>query len=269
MIGRTNAGSGGAGLNFKVVGNPQPSSPAENTIWVNTDIPIPSYALSAAESEEPSEGMVWIKIGNSSPVGFSVLKKNAVYVYPISAMQYIDGAWVAKTAMSYIDGEWVGWIVYLYNKGDECSNITGGWSITNRYTGSTYRAPSITRGSDSMTVSSSVSTINANNENGCVETNNAIDLTDYTTLTFVVSNCQFSTDWDGNMNYAYLGVAKDGSGSFSFAASVKVTESGTFSVDVSSLDGDYVVVINTHQNMSNGSLSMLYSQVTISGIYLT
>ena len=33
-------GSGGAPLNFKVVGNPQPSNPKVNTIWVDTDVPI-------------------------------------------------------------------------------------------------------------------------------------------------------------------------------------------------------------------------------------
>lgn len=46
MLGRTN--TGGAGLNFKVVGGTtQPSSPKENTIWVNTDTPITSWDFSS------------------------------------------------------------------------------------------------------------------------------------------------------------------------------------------------------------------------------
>lgn len=45
-----NMTGGGAGLNFKVVGNPQPASPKENTIWVNTDTPISGYHFG---NEEP------------------------------------------------------------------------------------------------------------------------------------------------------------------------------------------------------------------------
>ena len=43
-------GGGGASLNFKVVGGTStPSSPKENTIWVNTDAEISSWAFSAEE----------------------------------------------------------------------------------------------------------------------------------------------------------------------------------------------------------------------------
>lgn len=38
---------GGAPLNFKVVGNPQPATPKENIIWVNTDVPIPEWRFAA------------------------------------------------------------------------------------------------------------------------------------------------------------------------------------------------------------------------------
>lgn len=39
--------NGGAPLNFRVVGNPQPSNPKENIIWVNTDVPIPEWKFAA------------------------------------------------------------------------------------------------------------------------------------------------------------------------------------------------------------------------------
>jgi hypothetical protein len=41
-------GAGGVSpLNFKVVGNPQPTNPKENTIWVDTDVKITGYQFSA------------------------------------------------------------------------------------------------------------------------------------------------------------------------------------------------------------------------------
>lgn len=127
--GKGNVGCGyGGGLNFKVVGNPQPASPKENTIWVNTDVPITSYIFSATEPEAPADGKngpVWISTGTSSTVEFNALKKNGLKVYPISAKQYIDGAWVDKTAKSYQNGEWVNWAKYYIQNGKLVETLSG------------------------------------------------------------------------------------------------------------------------------------------------
>lgn len=118
MIGRTNsynlAGGEGASLNFKVVGNPQPSNPSDNTIWVNTDVKITGWIFSATQPDNLTEGNVWISTGTSSPTAFNALQKNGIMVYPVSAKQYINGALVDKTAKTYQDGAWVDWIVYTY-----------------------------------------------------------------------------------------------------------------------------------------------------------
>lgn len=129
MIGRTNTGGGaGGGLNFKVVGGTSaPASPKENTIWINTNTTITSYVFSATQPTG-SAGMVWISIGTSSTGEFNALKKNSIQVYPISAKQYVSGAWVGKEAKSYQGGKWVDWVTYLFNNGDECTAQTGGWS---------------------------------------------------------------------------------------------------------------------------------------------
>lgn len=107
-------GAGGASaLNFKIVGGAiQPGNPKENTIWVNTQTEISGWAFSATEPGSPVEGMVWILTGTSSKVEFNVLKKNCVQVYPISAKQYVSGAWVDVTAKSYQGSEWVDWIMW-------------------------------------------------------------------------------------------------------------------------------------------------------------
>lgn len=244
-------GSGGAALNFKVVNNPKPENPKENTIWVNTDteitgwqfasddpnlldfnnwansisvqngskvvsgssisltasaddcytnfgsggVPIPcvagrTYILewehSGANGEVycfPSGGVdnlvmegasagkleytptagvtfftfrigvrtanttatysniritekerafkpgtVWIKTGTTSPVAMNVLKKNSIQVCPISAKQYVGGAWVDREAKSYQGGAWVDWTKFLYRDGTDYTELTGGWT---------------------------------------------------------------------------------------------------------------------------------------------
>lgn len=116
-IGRTNAGgSGSAGLNFKVICNPQPSTAKENTIWIDTDR-INNTHFSATQPENMADYDVWISTGTSSTVAFSVTRKNTVMVYPLSAKQCIGGAWVDKTAKSWQGGEWVDWVLRIFQSG--------------------------------------------------------------------------------------------------------------------------------------------------------
>lgn len=146
---------GGTSLNFKVVGNPQPTNPKENTIWLNTDVPITSWIFSATEPNTAESGMVWFPVGTSSTVAFNALKKNDIQVYPLSAKQYIDGAWVNKTAKIFQNGEWVDWIVYLLKGTDLCENVTGGWSAIGLGFNSQANlpvAPTVTKNSNSVTL---------------------------------------------------------------------------------------------------------------------
>lgn len=117
IINMTGGGGGGAALNFKVVGNPQPNNPKENTNWVDTDVKITSWIFSATEPENPVEGMVWITTGISSNARFNALKKNGIQVYPISAKQYVSGAWVDVEAKTYQNGEWVDWLNIIFDNG--------------------------------------------------------------------------------------------------------------------------------------------------------
>lgn len=127
--GTGNIGGGSAGLNFKVVGGTtEPSNPSENMIWVNTDVKITGWCFSATEPNSVKDGMVWISVGTAGSVAFPATKKNPIMVYPISAKQYISGAWVDVEAKSYQNGVWVDWLTYLYYKGNEYADITGGWT---------------------------------------------------------------------------------------------------------------------------------------------
>lgn len=108
-------GGGGANLNFKVVGGTtQPTSPKENTIWVNTRTKISEWTFSATQPVNPTDGMVWFSTGKSSSVEFNALKKNRLNVYPISVKQYISGKWTNKTAKTYLNGKWTDWAIALY-----------------------------------------------------------------------------------------------------------------------------------------------------------
>lgn len=173
---------GGASLNFKVVGNPQPTSPKENTIWLNTDVPIGGWYFNATQPEGLSEGDVWFSIGTSSPVAFNALKKNGVMVYPISAKQYISGAWVNVTTKSYQGGKWVDWITYLFDNGNQFNATTGGFvtrSMSYNSTNSTKATPSVSNANGMMTI-----TIGTNNAGGAVTTANKIDLSSKSILYF-------------------------------------------------------------------------------------
>lgn len=120
-------------LNFTVIGGTsQPSSPAANTIWVNTSTSITSWFFSATQPTSPAAGMVWFQTGTGSNVAFNALKKNNITVYPSNCKQYVSGAWVSKTAKTYQNGAWQNWWDgELFMNGNQYSFITGGWKIVN------------------------------------------------------------------------------------------------------------------------------------------
>lgn len=93
-------------LNFEVVGNPKPQNPKENTVWVNTDVAIPNWTLSATEPSSGDEGMVCIRTGKASKFAFNALTKNGLMVYPIVAYQNISGAFKRVSAEIWQAGKW-------------------------------------------------------------------------------------------------------------------------------------------------------------------
>lgn len=108
MIGRTNAGgSGGGGLNLKVVGGTtKPTSPRENTIYINTTTAITGYVLSPTQPETGTEGLVWLKISDTG-VEINVGKKNAVLLHLASCNIYTGSKWDYIEAHVYRGNIWV------------------------------------------------------------------------------------------------------------------------------------------------------------------
>ena len=236
MIGRTNVG-GGANLNFKVVGGTtEPASPKENTIWVNTDTAITSYVFAAAEPAEPVEGMVWITTGNASSAEFNALKKNCIQVYPLSAAQYVSGAWAAKPVQTYRSGAWTDFATYLYHAGNTFNEVTGGW--VGYAKGQTSSSGNATKPTAKYNSDNVVITCDDEGDwaSGMWCTKNKIALTEKSKLVF-----------DGFRNAAkvYLAVwsalgeyTKD-----NLAAEKEITKTtrSTIELDVSSMSGSYYV----------------------------
>lgn len=201
----------------------------------DTSMPIGSYGsgsgtalIRAWGKYYHKEGETWILTGASSPVGFNALKKNGLTVYPLSAKQYIGGTWVEKTAKSYQGGAWVDWTLYLFNNGDQCVSLTGGWAEVSKPSNTT-----ITIG-DVLAVKS-----DSNGQTVSLSTVGAVDLTDAKTL-WITSPGSDSGRYAG---IVHLCTSKDISTS---AASVTLGDSagyksGTYSIDVSSLNGSYYI----------------------------
>lgn len=255
-IGNLGGGSGG-GLNFKVVGNPQPASPKENTIWVNTDAPITSWIFSATEPEIPADGddgLVWFHIGTTSPVSFNALKKNTLQVSPISAKQWIGGEFIEKTAKSYQDGEWVDWWDgHLYFAGKEYPEITGGWigeALAYSSGFPTKGEPVITRNEDNIVVQSS-----GQNMGGIIRTKNKVDITSLKKITadIFASNNRYCSIcfWTEIGNYHTDNLAQE--------IMITNTARNTIESALTLADGEYYIGLAVLDNRSITMYSMKLS----------
>lgn len=246
----------GGGANFNVVGGlTQPTDPKENTIWVRTDEKITSWFLSPEAPSDPEPGMVWIRTGETGPVALSVLKKGNIYVYPRSASQYIGGAWVRLEAMSFQDGQWAKWITYtyLYDSGDECTDITGGWAVAGKKASSSShtdaKAPTLTRAEDYL-----LAKLAEDEKAGILYEKKAVDLTGCNKL---VAEDEFylASETASSANLAVCIWTSIGTYyQTNLVSRVGVSEKGTvirrLEMDLSTIDGAHVVgfLINTTNN---------------------
>lgn len=257
--GSGNLGGGSGGLNFKIVGETsKPSNPKENTIWVNTDTKITGWYFSATQPENMAEGECWFGMNLSVGMEFNVLKKNSIQVCIFSAVQCVDGVCVRKNAKIYQDGIWAElWDGTLYSAGDEYEGITGGWVAKDAdfaSHGQDVIVPTSTRTEEYMTIHVPTSP-NGRGSNGALATSNAIDLTNYKTLHFEL----YGT---GKWTAVYIGVAKSFSGKF--VASKRVAAAlessnikrGMYTLDVSDLEGEYIVAIQLYNAADPTSMTV-------------
>lgn len=180
------------------------------------------------------EGEVWITTGTSSTVAFNALKKNSLMVYPLSAKQYVGGAWTDVTAKTYQSGKWVDWYNgEIFPNGNQYTDITGGWKACN---GS---GQTVTIGSSSIVFTNT----GASDRHATAYTVNSLDLSKYTKIIATISIPSTSDDKDGFT----LGVTSQNTYNepTSFVASKTITaESGNMDVtlDISTVTSGYVAL---------------------------
>lgn len=232
-------GGGGSELNFRVIGAAeQPVSPRENDIWVECE-GMTGWVFSVKQPEEAAEGLVWLSIGTESSVAFNALKKNKLAVYPVSASQFVGGAWVSKTARSRQGGKWVSWWLpgTLFADGIDARELTGGWAS---------KAFSAGSGIDGATVYVSVSSegVSATLSNGYkstfICTKNKIDTSGFNTLRMEFSEANRSTA-SGAINACLY--SDEGYTTAASAAVISTTGGKNLSpeIDVSNLNGKYYI----------------------------
>lgn len=226
-------GSGSAGVNFKIVGGAtQPTAARENTIWVNTDTTISGWAFSASAPAEPVEGLVWLQTGTYSNVEFNALRKNWIQVYPLAAKQYINSAWVEKTAYSYQGGSWVSWWDgEIYSPGDLHETITGGWATQNGH------RETVAIGGTGIVFSRDTS--GQSGLSASVNTVNKINVASYSSL---IVTATWGTSKPG---YVKIGLTDTPGAAPTFIAEATADSSGegTISLDISSVSGEHYVAI--------------------------
>lgn len=247
-----NMSGGGGGLNFAVVGGlTQPASPKENTIWVKTETKISGWVFSPTEPTNPEGGTVFFKTDLTSSVGFNALRKNKIAVLPTAAQQYIGGQWKNVEAHAFIGGTWVqfSWPrVYLYNRGDSCNAITGGWRSDN---GSSWLATGTYNINDNGNIY-----LKGNKSGLWVHTINAVDITAFKTLNAEISYAKgtrltlsvFTPTTEWNM---------DGD-----VSRKEISASGTVALDISSLTGQHFIGLGAHAD--SGLAEMKVSEVWLS-----
>lgn len=99
----------------------------QNVIVVITNEPVTSHVFSADEPTAEN-GKVWFRTGASSPAAFEPFKGYAFKVYPVMCYQYVNRRWEEKLAAIYLGNEWEYFNKFLFNNGDTCNWLTGGWT---------------------------------------------------------------------------------------------------------------------------------------------
>lgn len=157
------------------------------------------------------------------------------------------------------------WNGEFYLNGNQYPEITGGWSARNiRYAatdeGATVHAVTPDFDTSGSTMIATVDTSDYSDVSGSVQTNNAIDLTEYSTITFTVNKSYVG--YSRRIFYYVTATDTASGGVFSPAAQIVTTTAGdqTVSLDVSGLTGSYYVGFNL---IANGAGS---TTVTVSSI---
>ncbi|MBP3420218.1 MAG: hypothetical protein J6K74_06500 [Marinifilaceae bacterium] len=238
-------GSGDSIVLNVVGGTTQPSNPSKNTVWVNTSTAITGWCFSKDEPSPITNGMVWFYTVPNSPLAIDILEENSIYLYPLYAKQYVNGAWTVMETKIYQDGAWSDLSVRLYYYGYEKTELTGGFSRTWR---NGIGSKTFTKNADNLYLKSSGSEMGGSNFT--VGTAYKIDLTGYSTL-----NARIKCTTMTSSNF-YISVHESTNDVEPYTPSCHTSKStvyeGILSLDISSVSGEYYVLLGVSgSNINN------------------
>ena len=252
----TSGGASSGGLNFTVVGGTSaPSSPADNTIWVNTSTSITGWAMQGS-APTGSEGLVWIKTALSGNTAFNALKKNAIQIAVVGCQQYVSGSWANVAAQIWQNSAWVEF------SSENLVLFEAGAGDSGKWTGSGWTFWSNTCASG--TIADSALKVSApNNSYQAIGTASKVDLTNYSKIyvdaTYTQNNggviylVVTSADAEKNVANGVTG---------SVYTDARVT--GAITLDVSSMTGEHYIAFSA----AGGSTSGWDGTLTVTKVYL-
>lgn len=152
---------------------------------------------------------------------------------------------------------------YLYKAGDACTSVTGGWVAKGMatYSGITAKAPSLTKNSTNMRA-----TLSSLTSSGLFRPSNTIDLSKYSTLKIDLAAQPKMWNYIWIVVYkssqTYLGTSSNFTANVAAKVQIANHTTGadfdrkTYSINVSSLSGSYVVGVFFHHSDTSNTMGV-------------
>ena len=232
-----------------VDGTTQPENPADNTIWVNTDVDMGLCYLAPNAPDSPEVGDVWVNTTNKYNSNGTNASTNLIRVNDnpyleinvLNISQWDGSAWVNRDGSAiYANGAWTAMALYIFNYGTQ--NEAYPWKFGRKYLGSALIDSCL----DSMVYGANyIAAQNAyvgdgSNGYGMIMTSVPVNVTNYNKYSFTVQR-------GGNSGFGYAGLSNISNPAintishqyWSQTSSGAGTSIATTDVDISSLTGEF------------------------------
>lgn len=194
-------------------------------------------------------GQIWVKTDEKSDVSMNAVKKNGIIVQPRSVYEYTtNNGWIERSAELYQYGAWTAfepaWDGYFYKPGDQCNDVTGGWT-TEGWTSISWNVlPQSKVNSDHLYVVGQAQSMSA------VGTVNKVDLSRVKTLKASINQTA------GTVTLCISGDKNHGN---SVALKQNTTTGACeVSLDVSGYNGSYYIILFAHGAGSEATITNVW-----------
>lgn len=257
--------NGESSLNVNLYGGLEaPATPAENTIWLKTDKEITGYVFRHTKPDVVDDGIVWLNLSDGGAIELDLAEDGKIIIKIGQCYQFASGEGVQLEAYMYQGGQWTQfsstWDGYFLNGLNQYEDITGGWSADGYTYTDGYGLHEGTIDSETGNIEVSLpSSVSGNPIAMVIGTQQAVDLTNVSIL-----NIDVESAGEGNTvvfaitNSMSLGV----SGSIIESVSLVNASGTTKTIDTTSLEGRYYLVLYAARGTSTG-----YPSASVSAVY--